>query len=132
MLEARRIYSSPEPDGTYRVLVDRLWPRGLSKAEVKVDEWLKEIAPSDALRKWFAHDPHRWAEFKRRYREELRNNKAQVKALRDLERAHGRLTLLFAAKDEARNNAQALVEILGRYRPRQVMARRRPPVRRPE
>lgn len=125
MFEARRIYNPPEPDEGFRVLVDRLWPRGLSKAEAGVDEWLRDIAPSDALRKWFAHDPLRWAEFKRRYREELRDKKTQVKALRDLEKEHGRVTLLFAAKDEAHNNARALAEILGRSRPGQVKASKR-------
>lgn len=97
-------------DGT-RVLVDRLWPRGLSKEKGRIDHWMKGIAPSEALRKWFGHDPEKWAEFQQRYRMELDGQKEVVDELATLVKA-GPVTLVFAAKDEARNNAVALREHL--------------------
>ncbi|SHK81681.1 Uncharacterized conserved protein YeaO, DUF488 family [Chitinophaga jiangningensis] len=99
-----------EDDG-YRVLVDRLWPRGLSREKAHVDEWLKEIAPSDELRKWFNHDPERYPVFKQRYEKELALHEDLVKELRK-KAAHGRVTLLYGAKDEEHNQAVVLAEIL--------------------
>jgi uncharacterized protein YeaO (DUF488 family) len=93
------------------VLVDRLWPRGIRKEAARVDEWLKEIAPSSELRKWFGHDPARWAEFKKRYRRELAGQEPLVSALRQ-QAGQGTLTLLFSAKDEEHNNAVALKELV--------------------
>jgi uncharacterized protein YeaO (DUF488 family) len=113
MIRVRRVYDPPEPaDGT-RVLVDRLWPRGLAKARARIDHWYRDLAPSDALRRWFNHDPARWDEFRRRYREELRASGRweQVRALAGQARRRT-ITLLFAAKDERYNNAVALAEFL--------------------
>ncbi|HEV2364925.1 MAG TPA: DUF488 domain-containing protein [Caulobacteraceae bacterium] len=106
----KRAYESPDAEEGRRILVDRLWPRGLKKAEAKVDLWLKDIAPSDELRRWFGHDRARWPEFERRYRGELATNPA-VERLR-AEIAAGPVTLVFAAKDEAHNNAVALARYL--------------------
>jgi uncharacterized protein YeaO (DUF488 family) len=106
-IRIRRVYDPPEPSDGARVLVDRIWPRGLSKERAAVDLWLKEIAPSSELRKWFGHDPARWSDFQRRYRTELARNTACVEELRSLIR-EGPVTLLFAAHDEAHNNAVAL------------------------
>lgn len=107
----KRIYEPAAlSDGT-RVLVDRMWPRGLTKQRADINVWLKEIAPSAALRTWFGHDPERWQEFRRRYFEELRANSNEVKRLVDLVSA-GKVTLLFSAHDVERNNAVALAEYL--------------------
>ncbi|HEY3645652.1 MAG TPA: DUF488 family protein [Gammaproteobacteria bacterium] len=104
----KRIYlKSAKSDGC-RVLVDRLWPRGLSKAKAKVDRWLRDIAPSTRLRKWYGHDPERWTEFKRRYRAELKGEKDAVRDLKALLKEHKTVTLLFSSKEEQRNNAVAL------------------------
>src|SRR5690606_35461795 len=106
-----------------RVLVDRLWPRGLSKDAAKVDLWLKEIAPSDALRKWFAHDPEKWQEFQKRYVAELQQNDAALDAVRaELRKRH--VTLLYAAEDEAHNNAVVLRSYLTQPRGRNARAPR--------
>jgi uncharacterized protein YeaO (DUF488 family)/alkylated DNA nucleotide flippase Atl1 len=108
----KRIYDPPaKMDGT-RVLVDRLWPRGIAKTKARVDVWMKEVGPSTALRTWFGHDPARWAEFQRRYHRELANSGA-VREVADLAR-RGPITLLFAAKDEEHNNAVALRDYLTR------------------
>ncbi|ATQ70167.1 MULTISPECIES: DUF488 domain-containing protein [Methylosinus] len=114
MLEIKRVYDPPAPDDGMRILVDRLWPRGLSKARAALDEWNKEIAPSDALRRWFGHRPERWEEFKARYAQEIRERHAEDAArLRRL--ARGRVvTLLFAAREPHMNNAAALKEIIAR------------------
>jgi uncharacterized protein YeaO (DUF488 family) len=108
-------------DGT-RILVDRLWPRGLRKSEAAIDCWPREIAPSTALRRWFGHDPARWQEFRFRYAEELRGQRASLDAIRRLGRA-GTVTLVFAARDERRNQAVVLRAILLGRRPRRTAAR---------
>jgi len=97
-------------DGT-RILVDRLWPRGVRKTDLAVETWLKEIAPSDALRRWFGHDPDRWSEFRRRYKAELAHHAALIEALRERAR-RGTLTLVYAARDAAHNEAVALRDTL--------------------
>lgn len=109
----KRAYERPEPGDGLRVLADRLWPRGLSKDAAAIDHWAKDAAPSDALRRWFGHDPTRWEEFLTRYREELESEPAreEIAALHALARK-SRLTLLYAAKDEERNNAVALRDYL--------------------
>jgi len=94
--------------------VDRLWPRGISKERAAADLWLKEVAPSGALRKWFSHEPERWEEFQARYREELRGKGELLKAIRDAEAKHGTVTLLYSARDAARNQAVVLLEVLGK------------------
>ena len=111
MIRIKRIYEEAgKGDGT-RILIDRLWPRGVSKEAAKVDEWLKEIAPSDKLRKWFNHDSKKWNEFKRKYRAELITKKDLVEKLRDISRTRT-LTLVYSAKDELHNQAVALKELL--------------------
>ena len=95
-----------------RVLVDRLWPRGLSKEKAKVDLWLKDLAPSDALRKWFGHEPQKWLGFHRQYRAELASRKDAIQTLRALEQKRRVVTLLYAASDTERNNAVVLAELL--------------------
>lgn len=110
-LKIKRVYEpSDKNDGT-RILVDRLWPRGLAKAKAGVDIWLKELAPSAELRKWFGHDPDKWTEFKKRYLVELAENDEQLARLRE-EIKKGTVTLLYGAKDEEHNDAVVLIEFL--------------------
>ena len=112
MIAIKRIYDAPSPSDGCRVLVDRLWPRGVSKESARIDSWLKEIAPSEGLRKWFSHEPGKWAGFRSRYAEELAGKKELLSQLRGLGKKFGTLTFVFAAKDEARNNAVVLREVL--------------------
>jgi len=105
-----RIYEEPGEDGA-RVLVDRLWPRGVSKAEADLDDWIKEVAPSDELRTWYDHDPERWPEFRDRYVEELRDKDEVIQRLLDVP-DDDKLTLLYAASDREHNNAVVLQEFL--------------------
>lgn len=109
----KRVYDEPAASDGTRVLVDRLWPRGLSKERAHVDVWLKEVAPSDELRKWFAHDPAKFAEFRRRYHEELQTGEGQaaLEKLRALKK-QGSVTLLFSAHDSQHNNAIVLHDLL--------------------
>ena len=107
----KRVYELPAADDGTRILVDRLWPRGVKKADAAIDEWMKEIAPSTELRKWFGHDPKRWPEFQRRYASEIRQHPEPFERLRALAR-HGRITLVFAAHDEAHNDAVVLKKLL--------------------
>lgn len=111
MVRIKRVYDAVSPEDGRRILIDRLWPRGLKKDEATIDEWLREIAPSNDLRKWFSHDPSKWREFKRRYASELRDKAGLVKELRR-EMKNGTITLLFSARDEEHNNAAALKEFL--------------------
>ncbi len=115
MLQVKRVYDPAAPGDGMRVLVDRLWPRGLSKEAAAVDEWVRDCAPSDELRKWFAHDRSKWPEFKQRYFSELDQHEDAVAPLRALA-AKKRVTLLFGATDEECNNAVALKEYLGKGR----------------
>lgn len=110
MVKLKRIYDPPSADDGRRILVDRLWPRGVSKDDARTDEWLKEIAPSAELRKWFGHDPDRWEEFRKRYRDELKGHEELLERLRS-EAKKGTVTLLFAAKDAEQNNAVVLKEM---------------------
>jgi uncharacterized protein YeaO (DUF488 family) len=112
-LKIKRVYEHPDAQDGTRILVDRLWPRGLTKAKASVDVWMKDVAPSTTLRKWFAHDPDKWAEFKTRYRAELRANKEQVARLKT-EMGKKRVTLVYGAKDEEHNEALVLQEFLNR------------------
>jgi uncharacterized protein YeaO (DUF488 family) len=112
-IKLKRVYEEPEKlDGT-RILVDRLWPRGLTKEKAHVDLWLKEVAPSTELRKWFAHDPTRWLEFKTRYLAELKHNSEQVEILKQAI-VKGPTTLLYGAKDQQHNEAVVLQNLLSR------------------
>ncbi len=112
-VEIKRVYEPAGENDGYRVLVDRLWPRGVSKERAAIDFWAKEIAPSDELRKWFSHDPSRWEEFRKRYRDEL-STEDRKKMMKDLifRAGKGRLTLLYAAKDTDHNNAVVLREAI--------------------
>ncbi len=112
MIRVKRVYESPSDQDGFRVLVDRLWPRGLSKESAQIDLWLKDIAPSDKLRKRFSHDPKKWSEFKNRYRAELDTKKDLVLKLRLVEKEKKKITLLYAAKDLEYNNAIFLKEYL--------------------
>ncbi len=112
MVRIARIYEPPKKYDGWRVLVDRLWPRGVRKEAARVDEWMKEIAPSNELRKWFAHQANRWAEFQKRYRAELGGKKELIEMLRAMEKKRGAVTLLFAAKDEEHNQAIVLRGLL--------------------
>jgi uncharacterized protein YeaO (DUF488 family) len=107
----KRVYLPANDADGKRVLVDRLWPRGVTKREAHVDLWLKDVAPSPALRKWFGHDPARFDEFRTRYKRELQDRAAQLDELRDLAK-HGHVTLLYGAHDETHNQAVVLAEIL--------------------
>lgn len=110
-IQTKRAYEPAEKDDGMRVLVDRLWPRGLKKDTAALDEWVRELAPSSVLRKWFNHDPERWTEFQRRYKAELRKDSGAANAL--LERAgKKRLTLIYAAHDEEHNHALVLAKYL--------------------
>jgi uncharacterized protein YeaO (DUF488 family) len=110
-IQTKRVYDPQDKEDGIRVLVDRLWPRGMTKENLHADLWLKDIAPSDDLRKWFSHDPSRWSEFKKRYCAELDEKPQLVQQLVD-RAATGTLTLLFSARDTARNQAVALKEYL--------------------
>ena len=108
----KRIYDQPSADDGYRVLVDRLWPRGVSHAMAHLDLWMRDIAPSTELRTWYDHKAERWPAFQERYAKELEDHEALLDLLLDIERHRGRLTLLFAARDRDRNEAQVLASAL--------------------
>jgi uncharacterized protein YeaO (DUF488 family) len=110
----KRIYDLPAADDGARVLVDRVWPRGISKQAARLTAWHKEVAPSSALRKWFGHDPQRWNEFQARYRAELDANATALQPLYELQK-HGRVTLLYGARDEQHNQARVLAEYLNAH-----------------
>ncbi|HEX7449065.1 MAG TPA: DUF488 domain-containing protein [Pirellulales bacterium] len=113
MFQLKRAYEPASRDDGCRVLVERLWPRGVSKARAKIDAWLKDVAPSAELRKWYGHVPERWQEFRRRYWAELRAHPEAVAELRAKER-NGKVTLIYAAHDEQHNGALALKQFLAR------------------
>lgn len=112
-IEIKRVYESPSEDDGYRVLVDRIWPRGVSKEEARLDEWCKQLAPSDELRKWFDHDPEKFDTFRSRYRRELEDEEKQEQLDRLARKsAEQKVTLLYGAKDESCNQAVVLQELL--------------------
>lgn len=113
-VKLKRVYEAPAKTDGVRILVDRLWPRGLTKKQACIDYWVRDVAPSTKLRQWFGHDPAKWPEFKRCYYAELRRNKAGVSGLKALLRQPGSVTLVFGAHDEAHNNAIALKSYLRR------------------
>lgn len=110
-LKLKRAYEPAAPADSVRILVDRLWPRGVSKAKADLDDWMKDIAPSTALRKWFGHDPERWPEFQRRYRAELRQHADALDRIRALAET-GTVTLVYSAHDEQHNDAIVLRDVL--------------------
>lgn len=111
MIQIKRAYEKPSPQDGKRFLVDRLWPRGVTKASLKIEAWLKDAAPSNALRAWYQHDPKKWPEFQRRYAAELAKNPETWRPLAEAARK-GTVTLVFASKELERNNAAALREFL--------------------
>jgi uncharacterized protein YeaO (DUF488 family) len=111
MLKLKRVYKKPSNEDGFRILVERLWPRGLTKDRAGVDLWLKEVAPSPELRKWYSHDPAKWEEFRRRYEKELENKKNEIDLLLDMCR-EGTVTLVYAAQDEEHNSALLLKQHL--------------------
>jgi uncharacterized protein YeaO (DUF488 family) len=113
MIQLKRVYEKPSQDDGFRVLVDRLWPRGLTKKKAAIDLWLKELAPSTELRKWFAHDPDKWKEFQTRYRKELRDKKPLLDELRQRAAGHT-VTLAYGARDEEHNEAVVLKKVIDR------------------
>ena len=117
-IHRKRAYDPAGPRDGYRVLIDRLWPRGLSRNQVKLDDWVKELAPSTELRQWFGHDPGRFEEFRRRYIEELRSQRPRLTALRQRAARHGTLTLVYSAHDTEHNDAVVLAEVLRRGLPK--------------
>jgi uncharacterized protein YeaO (DUF488 family) len=116
-IRLKRAYEPPEPADGWRVLIDRLWPRGISRERAELDAWEKELAPSPELRKWFGHEPRRFEAFRRRYVEELRDQRPRLTALRRRARA-GTLTLVYSARDTEQNDAVVLAEVLRRGLPR--------------
>jgi uncharacterized protein YeaO (DUF488 family) len=112
-IAVKRAYDPPAPEDGYRVLVDRLWPRGISKQKLKADEWMKEIAPSADLRKWYGHEPEKWPEFRKRYRAELSRPPASDLLDRLLERARkAKVTLMVGARDAERSNGTIIAELI--------------------
>ncbi len=114
MVKVKRVYEPAHRGDGFRILVDRLWPRGLSKRSGSIDLWLKDIAPSSELRKWFAHDPAKWEAFRERYINELKQNPELLEEVRRLHKSHRTITLLYAAKDEQHNQAVVLREVLSK------------------
>lgn len=112
MIKVKRIYDPASEDDGYRVLIDRLWPRGVSKENANIDLWMKEIAPSTELRKWFHHDPDKWEEFKQRYKDELSNKKDLIDQILKLEEEYKNATFIYSAKDREKNQAMVLIEVL--------------------
>lgn len=112
MIITKRIYEPKSRGDGYRVLVDRLWPRGLSKDKASIDLWMKDIGPSDELRKWFGHDPVKWEEFRKKYKDELKDKGNMLDQLKELAKKHKKLTLLYGAHDSEHNQAVVIAEVL--------------------
>ena len=112
MIRTKRVYEEPAREDGFRLLVDRLWPRGMTKERACVDLWMKEIAPSDALRKWFGHDPEKWGEFVKRYHTELARKKDLLEEVKKLEKEHGTVTLLYGRHDKEQNQAVLIAAAL--------------------
>lgn len=112
MIKIKRIYERPSKDDGYRILIDRLWTRGLSKEKARIDIWLKEIAPSNELRKWFSHDPKKWQDFQKKYEKELKKKSELLKKIKKMNKERKIITLLYSAKDEKHNNAIVLKNAL--------------------
>lgn len=112
MIQIKRAYKEVRENDGFRILIDLLWPRGVSKENLKIDLWLKEIAPSSKLRKSFGHDPNKWEEFQTKYRDELKEKSELLTQIKKLEEELGNISLIYAAKDEKHNNAMVLLELL--------------------
>lgn len=122
MIRIKRAYEPPSRSDGRRLLVERLWPRGIKKADLALDEWLKDVAPSTELRQWFGHDVDRWKEFQRKYRAELRANRAAWQPILDAAE-HGSVTLIYSAHDPEHNSALVLRDYLSRRAPKRTKAR---------
>ncbi len=116
MIKVKRVYEKPSKEDGYRIFVDRLWARGLTKEKAKVDLWLKEIAPSNELRKWYNHDYKKWESFKEKYRKELEGKEKLLEQILKLEKVNEIVTLLYSSKENKLNNAFALLEILNKIK----------------
>ncbi len=112
MIKTKRVYDPPNKDDGSRILVDRLWPRGLSKEKAKLDLWIKEIAPSNELRQWYNHEPEKWEEFQKRYEKELTTKRGLLTKIRKAEKEKGTVTLVYSSREIERNNATALKILL--------------------
>ena len=112
LIKIKRAYETSSKDDGFRILVDRLWPRGVSKEKAHLDLWIKDIAPSNDLRKWFSHDPGKWKEFEDKYKEELKDKNELIQEIKDIEEDKGKVTLIYSAKDKEHNNAVVLENIL--------------------
>lgn len=112
MIKIKRAYESSSEDDGFRILVDRIWPRGVSKEKANLDTWMKEVAPSNDLRKWFSHDPKKWKEFEKKYEEELKDKNELINEIKEIEKDKGKVTLIYSAKDKEHNNAVVLEHIL--------------------
>jgi uncharacterized protein YeaO (DUF488 family) len=112
VIQVKRVYEKPAKTDGYRVLVDRLWPRGMKKEDVQMKLWMKDVAPSDAVRKAFGHQVQLWPRFEKRYKAELAEKKELLRELKKLEQDHGTVTLLYGAKDERHNQAVVLADVL--------------------
>lgn len=115
IIKIKRAYESPSRSDGFRILIDRMWPRGIKKENAHIDLWLKEVAPSTALRQWFKHDPKKWPEFQKRYFVELVKEKDRLKIIKDKTRKHT-VTLVYAAKDEEHNNAVVLLKFILKHK----------------
>jgi uncharacterized protein YeaO (DUF488 family) len=113
-IKLKRVYDPPSADDGYRILVDRLWPRGMTKERARVDLWMRDIAPSDELRTWFHHEAANWPEFERRYQQELAGSRGLLEQIRDIAPRESRVTLLYGAKDEVHNQAVVIADALGK------------------
>lgn len=116
MVILKRIYEPYSKSDGFRILVDRLWPRGVSKAVAKLDLWLKDIGPGNELRKWFGHDTQKWIEFRKRYKLELKDKTGLLKELKSLQEKHKTITLLYGARDKEHNEAVIIAETLGAFK----------------
>lgn len=114
LIKTKRVYEAASKEDGYRILVDRIWPRGLTKEEAHVDLWMREIGPTDELRKWFGHDPEKWSAFQKRYENELKGKQELTDKIRQLENDKRTVTLVYSAKDEEHNQAVALSLFLKR------------------
>ena len=116
MIKIKRVYDKPDKNDGVRILVDRLWPRGISKHAARIDQWLKDVAPTPELRQWFSHDPAKFKEFKKAYSRQLLEKRAILKDIKRLAQQHGIVSLLYAAKDPQCNNAVVLRDYLKRVK----------------
>jgi len=116
MIQIKRAYQEASENDGFRILIDRIWPRGVSKEKLKIDLWIMEIAPSNELRRSFGHDPNKWEDFQVKYLDELEEKSELLSQIKKLEEEHGKLTLIYAAKDEEHNNAVVLQRLLDHHK----------------